>query len=142
MCAFLRSQKGSDDLKNKVFMQKTAEQKRQYLSAALRYISGGALDDGMIGRILPKISIQEQYTIVAISAYPAFQKAIARAQIGKVRTSTIFLRNKGGAVVVVITPMKSADASIVRRLILIHAPQQNMRKGCTYGQARQRTHSL
>lgn len=142
MCAFLRSAKGSDYLKNKEFMKKTAEQKRQYLGDALRYISDGALDERTIGRILHKVSIHEQYTVAMFSAYPAFQRAVAHAQSEKVRSSAIFSRSSGGAAAVVITPLKSAGEPSGKRLIYIHSPARHRRKGGKYEQTVKRTYSL
>ena len=129
-------------MKNKVFSKKTAEQKRRYLGAALKYITEGALDDGMIGQILPKVAIHEQYTVTMFPGYRAFQKAVAHAQTGKVRTSAVFSRSNGGMAAVVITPLKLAGETNSRRAIYIHAPLQQAGKGRKNGQNTQRTYSI
>jgi len=118
----LRPEKGCDDLKNKVFMRKTGEEKRRHLSAALKYTTGGALDDGTIRRILPKVDIHRQYTVSAFSDSRAFQEAVARTQTEKVLMSAVFSRTGNGTAAVVITPLKSADPKKSKRVIYIYTP--------------------
>ena len=122
MCAFFAFEKGRNELKNKVFAKKTVLQKRQHLSSTLKYITGGALDDAMIGRIMHEVAIHEQYTVSMYPNYDAFNRAVSRAQAGRVRTSTVYSRNNAITVVAVITPLRSAKTRNSRRAIYILAP--------------------
>lgn len=109
-------------MKNKVFMQKSTEQKRRYLCDVLGHVGGGVLDRRTIGRILPKVAINKQYAISAFSDNLSFQEAVARAQIGKVRMSVVYSRTAHGATAVVITPLGHAGSKNSKRVIYIHAP--------------------
>ena len=129
MRLFLCLEKGCDDLKNKVFMKKSAGEKRRRLYAVLEHIAGGSLDDVMIGLIIPKVAIHRQYTISAFSDNLAFQKAIARAQTGNSLLSVVYSRAGNGTVAVVITPRKQDNGTKNTRAIYIYSPKLYYRKG-------------
>ena len=116
-------------MKNRVFMQKTPEEKRRHLSSVLRSNVGGFLDDGMIGRILPNISLNRQYAISAFSESQTFREAVARAQAGETLLSMIFSKAKAGPVAAVITPLRISGTSKSRRAIIIYAPSRRKWKG-------------
>ena len=128
LCAlFLCPVKGSDNLKNTVFMQKTAEEKRKHLAAVLRYAAGGSLDDEMIGRILPKVAIHRQYTVSAFTEDLAFQEAISHAISERAQISIVYSRIGCSTVAVVIEPRESAAQN--KWAIFIYSPNPYFRKG-------------
>ena len=90
MRAFLRSKKEVIFVKNSEFKSKTAEEKQRHLVAVLMDKSGGALDDAMIGYILPKVSIHSQYIVSEFSDNKEFQDAIASAQAGTALLSVVY----------------------------------------------------
>ena len=116
-------------MKNKVFTRKTAAEKRRHLSSVLRYAAGGALDDDMIGRILPKVAIHRQYTVSAYSDRLAFQQAVAHARTGNAPLSVVYARSGRGPVTAVITPRETGDVNKSKRAIYICLPNLSYRKG-------------
>lgn len=128
-------------MKNKVFMRKSYGEKRQYLYDVLKHAGHGELDNGVIRRILPKVSIQKQYTISVFSDYQAFKNAVKLAQNGKVFTSTVNSHIGRGAAAV-ITPTVFVDSDRNMRAIYIYAPKRTAQKGMQYGQKLQRPHSV
>ena len=129
MCAFFASRKGSDTLKNKLFKLKSAEEKRRRLAAVLRNISGGALDDAMIGRILPIVSIHEQYAVSAFSSNRMFQEAVARSQTGDALLTVVVSRAGRKQAAAVIAPLKQAGSKTCQRAIYVYTPNLFHRRG-------------
>lgn len=129
LCALFCVWKGSDSLKNKAFTRQTNEEKRQHLSAVLKHVTSGSMDDEMIRRILPKVAIHKQYTVSAFSSLRAFQEAVARAQMGSIKHSVLFSQAWYGPIAVIITPLKTNEMKKGRRAIYIYAPNRFVRKG-------------
>lgn len=116
-------------MKNRIFTQMSAAEKRKILTTVLRNTSNGVLDDGMIGRILPIVSIHKQYTVAAFSNKKAFHEAVARTQTGKGQLSVISSRNGYGRTIAVVTPLRATGPKKHRRAIFIYAPDQYYKKG-------------
>jgi hypothetical protein len=70
-------------LKNRIFALKSDTEKRRHLAAVLKSSAGGALDDEMIRRILPKVSIDRQYTVSVFCDSAAFRTAVSRTLADK-----------------------------------------------------------
>ena len=116
-------------MKNNLFTQKTAKEKRSRLAAILQSKSYGTLDDAIIKRILPNVSIHKQYTISTFTDRLEFQEAVARTQIACVLLAMIFSRKVNSPAAAVITPMKTANPKNNRWSIFLYVPNQKHRKG-------------
>ena len=116
-------------MKNKAFTRKSTAEKRRYLSAVLRFASGGALDDAMIGRILLKVAIHRQYNVSVFSDASSFQKAVACDKPGNTSLPVVHSRTGNGSAAAVTAPLKSALPEKSKRAIYIYSPNLYNRKG-------------
>ena len=129
MCAFLRPEKGVILLNNKTFRSIPADDKRRYLAAVLKNSTGGALDDGMIGRIMPNVSIHNQYRVSVYTNERSFWDAVYDAFTGKNLLSVVFAPNKQAPAAAIISPEKAIEPGRGRRAIFICALDPYVRKG-------------
>jgi hypothetical protein len=110
-------------------MLKSTAEKRRRLAAVLRNVACGGLDEEMIGRILPRVSIHRQYAVSAFSDNRTFREAVARAQAGNILLTVVFSRGSRRLVAAVITPRKTCGSEKPRRAIYVYAPNRRARKG-------------
>jgi hypothetical protein len=116
-------------MNNQVFTQKNTEEKRDYLTAFLRSSSGGALDESMIDRVLPNISINRQYTVTVHDDLGLFRSELLRMYTG---TGTLYLAlSEAGSnqVVAVITAHEPGYPEKLISAIYVYSPDQAIWKG-------------
>ena len=116
-------------MRNQTFTKKTADEKRRHLASVLRNGTCGALDDGMIGRILPIVFIHKQYAISVFSDNRTFLESVARAQTGKSKLSIVSSPARHGPVAAVVAPVKASGAKNRRWAICVYAPGRQDKKG-------------
>ena len=128
---FFCARKGCDGLKNKVFMLKTDEERRSYLSGVLKHAAGGAIKGEMIECILHVVALQRQYAVSVLYESRLFHDAVAAAQNGANALAIITScgRPERSPVVAVITPPDTDRNGSAMRLILIYKPKPQKRKG-------------
>ena len=118
-------------MKNSVFSLKSNAEKRLHLGDVLKVFSEGALDDEMIGRILPEVALHKQHTVSVFSCNRRFQKTVAQLQNGQARMTIVSEHVEPGCVpaAALIAPPKQDSANSGTCAILVYVPKPHRRKG-------------
>jgi hypothetical protein len=116
-------------MKNKEFTKKTVAERQNHLIAILKHYSGGALDDAMIGSILPSIAIDKQYTILTFDNIEKLMEEVKRDKSDS--SIKIFMFSQAGqpTVAAVLTNRESDRTEKIYRAIHIYAPNPYYLKG-------------
>jgi hypothetical protein len=125
MCAFFCVWEEGEAMKNRIFMKKSADEKKRYLAAVLMSASGGSLSNSMIRQILSKISIHKQYRVSVFHSRRAYRAALNRALDSDARLRLVPSQHRHGTETVIISPSGDPGCSCRRRTICIFLPNQN-----------------